>query len=54
MLYLIYIQPTYVATLGGIMGGKKLYAHSLEGQPPEKWQPLDEHLANVADGSQTR
>ncbi len=27
---------------------RKYYAHSLEGQPPEKWQPLDEHLKNVA------
>jgi len=27
---------------------KKIYAHSLKGQPPEKWQPLEEHLANVA------
>ena len=26
----------------------KFYAHSLEGQPPEKWQPLEEHLKNVA------
>jgi len=25
------------------------YAHSLEGQPPEKWQPLEEHLRNVAE-----
>lgn len=24
------------------------YAHSLEGQPPEKWQALDEHLRKVA------
>ncbi|MBT3191341.1 MAG: CRISPR-associated endonuclease Cas3'' [Verrucomicrobia bacterium] len=24
------------------------YAHSLEGQPPEKWQRLEEHLKNVA------
>lgn len=27
----------------------KYYAHSIEGQPPEKWQPLDEHLQNVAN-----
>ena len=27
----------------------KYYAHSLEGQPPEKWQPLEEHLKNVAE-----
>jgi CRISPR-associated endonuclease/helicase Cas3 len=26
----------------------KYYAHSLEGQPPEKWQPLEDHLLNVA------
>jgi len=26
----------------------KYYAHSLEGQPPEKWQPLEEHLRHVA------
>jgi len=26
----------------------KYYAHSLEGKPQETWQPLDEHLANVA------
>ncbi len=25
-----------------------LYAHSLPDQPPEHWQPLDDHLANVA------
>ena len=28
---------------------KKYYAHSLEGQPPEKWQPLEKHLKNVAE-----
>ncbi len=27
---------------------KSFYAHSLENQPPEKWQPLEEHLVNVA------
>jgi len=27
----------------------KYYAHSLENQPPEKWQPLEEHLKNVAE-----
>ncbi|OEU82857.1 MAG: CRISPR-associated helicase/endonuclease Cas3 [Desulfobacterales bacterium S5133MH4] len=26
----------------------KYYAHSLEGQPPDKWQLLEEHLKNVA------
>lgn len=24
------------------------YAHSLENEPPEKWQPLEKHLQNVA------
>lgn len=24
------------------------YAHSLDGRPPEQWQPLEEHLRNVA------
>ncbi|MDL1978963.1 MAG: CRISPR-associated helicase Cas3' [Deltaproteobacteria bacterium] len=28
---------------------KRYYAHSLEGEPPEKWQPLEEHLKNVAE-----
>ena len=23
---------------------KKYYAHSLEGRPPEEWQPLEGHL----------
>lgn len=27
----------------------KYYAHSLEGEPPEIWQPLEEHLRNVAE-----
>jgi CRISPR-associated endonuclease/helicase Cas3 len=27
----------------------KYYAHSLEGQPPEKWQLLNGHLKNVAE-----
>jgi len=27
----------------------KYYAHSLEGRPPVEWQPLDEHLKNVAE-----
>ena len=26
----------------------KYYAHSKEGRPPEEWQPLEEHLENVA------
>lgn len=25
------------------------YAHSLSGQPPDKWQPLEEHLKAVAE-----
>lgn len=28
---------------------KSFYAHSLENQPTEKWQPLEEHLRNVAE-----
>jgi len=28
---------------------QKFYAHSLENQPPEKWQPLEEHLNYVAE-----
>ena len=27
---------------------KKYYAHSLDGKPPSDWQPLEEHLKNVA------
>jgi len=27
----------------------KYYAHSLEGKPPDEWQPLEEHLKNVAE-----
>lgn len=27
---------------------KKYYAHSIEGKPRSEWQPLDEHLKNVA------
>jgi len=27
---------------------QKYYAHSLDGKPPSEWQPLDEHLKNVA------
>jgi len=26
----------------------KFFAHSLEGRPVEEWQPLEEHLLNVA------
>lgn len=29
-------------------GDMIFYAHSKEGAPPEQWQPLDEHLENVA------
>lgn len=28
---------------------KKYYARSLEGEPPGDWQPLEEHLKNVAE-----
>ncbi len=28
---------------------KIFFAHSLKGEPPEKWQPLEEHLKNVAE-----
>lgn len=31
---------------------KKYYAHSVEDEPPEKWQPLEEHLKNVAEMAQ--
>ena len=27
---------------------KKYYAHSKENQPPINWQPLEDHLNNVA------
>ena len=27
----------------------KKYAHSLGGKPPSGWQPLEEHLKNVAE-----
>lgn len=30
-------------------GGMDHYAHSLEGRPVEEWQPLEEHLENVAE-----
>ena len=32
---------------------KKYYAHSLDGKPPSDWQPLDEHLKNVAEMAQS-
>jgi hypothetical protein len=25
------------------------YAHSIPGKPPSEWQPLEEHLRNVAE-----
>ncbi|MBN2103952.1 CRISPR-associated helicase Cas3' [bacterium] len=28
---------------------QEYFAHSIEGRPPEKWQPLEEHLKNVAE-----
>ena len=28
---------------------KQYYAHSLDGKPPSNWQPLEEHLKNVAE-----
>ena len=28
---------------------QKYYAHSLEGKPFSEWQPLEEHLNNVAE-----
>ena len=28
---------------------QKFYAHSLPGGPMEEWQPLEEHLKNVAE-----
>ncbi len=33
--------------------GNSFYAHSLEGEPPERWQPLEEHLKNVAERAET-
>ena len=27
---------------------ERYYAHSIEGKPPSEWQPLEEHLQNVA------
>ncbi len=30
------------------MSELKFYAHSLDGEPPTKWQGLKEHLLNVA------
>ena len=28
---------------------QKYFAHSMEGRPDSEWQPLDEHLLNVAE-----
>ncbi len=28
---------------------QKFFAHSVEGKPKSEWQPLDEHLQNVAE-----
>jgi hypothetical protein len=28
---------------------KEYYAHSLDGKLPSDWQPLEEHLKNVAE-----
>ena len=28
---------------------KKYYAHTLDGKAPSDWQPLEEHLKNVAE-----
>lgn len=25
------------------------YAHSKDGEPPERWQPLEDHLTRVAE-----
>lgn len=46
------LTESNAATLKHLLAGtlmNKYYAHSLEGQPPEKWQPLEEHLENVAE-----
>jgi len=32
---------------------KKYYAHSVPGRPAEEWQPLEEHLKNVAELAKT-
>lgn len=31
------------------MSTKQVYAHSLKGKPASEWQPLEEHLTNVAE-----
>jgi hypothetical protein len=28
---------------------KQYYAHSSPGRPPEEWQPLENHLKNIAE-----
>jgi len=35
------------------MNAQKYYAHTKEGRPPEEWQPLEEHLKNVAELAQS-
>ena len=32
---------------------QKYFAHSVEGRPTDEWQPLDEHLLNVAELART-
>jgi hypothetical protein len=31
------------------MKSEKHYAHSRKGKPPEDWDPLEDHLKNVAE-----
>jgi CRISPR-associated endonuclease/helicase Cas3 len=31
------------------MGNRRFFAHTLEGQPPECWQDLEDHLRAVAE-----
>jgi hypothetical protein len=50
---LVLLFATTVAFCLGLSGTPKplspnFYAHSLEGEPPEKWQGLKEHLLNAA------
>ena len=48
-----FVEGVKLLGKGRGMGEKKaadrFYAHSLEGAPPEKWQPLEDHLRNVAE-----
>ncbi len=32
---------------------QKYFAHSVDGRPTDEWQPLDEHLLNVAEFART-